>query len=261
MAKLIRLSALLRVSAAFVNHRPLILHHSLQLFATDGPINEDIFDISPPLRIEGNSLKTWAFPAGTQRSVQVSIKSLGRPIEASVELWQTPSYTPTKFTVECEDGSDNIVHSIIQLPEGHPVTVAAYNTEGQEFPMDATVVEMPDNGVESAFASFEGQRPQYIEGGKGVKSYTFGFGVESFEVLLTTKMRNMKGGCTAVLIFPFFAPVLISYAHLVYEKPTSKYCTDQTTIMRLLRWKPTMQLYIHIIQSYKRRMERIHCVS
>lgn len=61
--------------------------------------------------------------------------------------------------------------------------------------MDVTVVEMPDNGVESAFASFEGQRPQYIEGGKAVKSYTFGFGVESVEVLLTTKMRNMKGGC------------------------------------------------------------------
>ena len=54
-----------------------------------GPINEDIFSTTPPLRIEGNSLKTWS---GFQSDrVQVSIKSMGRPVEASVELWQTPS--------------------------------------------------------------------------------------------------------------------------------------------------------------------------
>ena len=65
---------------------------SSSLFASTpiyGPINEDIFSTNPPLRIEGNSLKTWS---GFQSNrVQVSIKSLGRPVEASVELWQTPS--------------------------------------------------------------------------------------------------------------------------------------------------------------------------
>lgn len=64
---------------------------SSSLLATpiQGPINEDIFSTTPPLRIEGNSLKTWS---GFQSNrVQVSIKSMGRPVEASVELWQTPS--------------------------------------------------------------------------------------------------------------------------------------------------------------------------
>lgn len=45
-----------------------------------------------------------------------------------------------------------------------------------------------------------GIKPQYIEGNKSVKSYTFGYGVESVEVLLTSHLRNMKGElCT-----PFF---------------------------------------------------------
>ena len=57
--------------------------------------------------------------------------------------------------------------------------------------MDVSVVEM--SNVESALASFQGQRPQYIEGGKAVKSYNFHESVESVEVLLTTNLRNMKG--------------------------------------------------------------------
>lgn len=141
MAKLLLLSAafLLGTSRAFQSptSRPRSTHRVFlpSLLAENsssinGPINENIWDIAPPIRIEGNSLKTWAFPSGTSKRVQVSIQSVGRPIEASVELWQTPSYTPTKFTVECEDASENIVHSIIELPEGHPVTLAVYNTEG-----------------------------------------------------------------------------------------------------------------------------------
>jgi len=70
------------------------------------------------------------------------------------------------------------------------VTVAVYNTEGQEFPMEVSVVDMGNVG--SALTAFQGLIPQYIEGGKAVKSYNFGHGVESVEVLLKTNMRNMK---------------------------------------------------------------------
>ena len=153
-------------------------------------VDEDIFDVIPPVRIEGNSLQTWAFD-GTSKRVQVSCRSTGRPIETNIELWQTPSYIPTKFKVECEDGSDNIVHSIIELPEGHHTTLAVYNTEGQEFPLDVSVQDR--SHVDSAESIFSGQSSQYIEGNKAVKSYTFGYGVESVHVLLKTNTRNMKG--------------------------------------------------------------------
>mmetsp|Transcript_7628 Transcript_7628/g.11572 ORF Transcript_7628/g.11572 Transcript_7628/m.11572 type:complete len:274 (+) Transcript_7628:56-877(+) len=152
-----------------------------------GPINEDIFSTTPPLRIEGNSLKTWS---GFQSDrVQVSIKSMGRPVEASVELWQTPSYIPTKFTVECEDGSENIVHSLIELPPGYPVTIAVYNTEGQEFPMEVSV---SDSNSASALDSFAGWRPILVQGDGTVKAFNLADDVEHVEILLTTQTRNMK---------------------------------------------------------------------
>jgi len=160
---------------------------SLQLFTV---VDEDIFDVIHPVRIEGNSLQTWSFDS-TSKRVQVSCRSTGRPIEAGIELWQSPSYIPTKFKVECEDGSENIVHSIIELPEGHPTTLAVYNTEGQEFPLDVSVQDR--SHVESAESIFSGHQSQYIEGNKAVKSYTFGYGVESVHVLLKTNTRNMKG--------------------------------------------------------------------
>ena len=158
-----------------------------QLFTV---VDEDIFDVIPSVRIEGNSLQTWSFDS-TSKRIQVSCRSSGRPIEASIELWQTPSYIPTKFKVECEDGSENIVHSIIELSDGHPTTLAVYNTEGQEFPMDVSVQDR--SHVDSAESIFSGHQSQYIEGNKAVKSYTFGYGVESVHVLLKTNTRNMKG--------------------------------------------------------------------
>jgi len=92
--------------------------------------------------------------------------------------------------VECEDGSENIVHSIIELPVGRAVTLAVYNTEGQEFPLEASVMDA--SHVPSASTSFTGLVPQYIEGNGAVKSYNFPENVESVEVLLRTTTRNMK---------------------------------------------------------------------
>lgn len=153
-----------------------------------GPINDDIFETSPPLRIEGSSLKTWS--GFTSNRVQVSIKSLGRPVEASVQLWQTPSYIPTQFTVECEDGSENIVHSIIELPPGYPVTIAVYNTEGQEFPMEVSVEDSFNRY--SPLDSFHGWTPILVQGDGTVKSFNLADDVENVEILLTTHTRNMK---------------------------------------------------------------------
>jgi len=87
------------------------------------------------------------------------------------------------------------VHSIVELPDGLPTTLAIYNTEGQEFPIDATVQEInanDDGAAPLAVSSFSGQRPVYVEGNGAVKSFNFGPDVEEVEVLLTTQLRNMK---------------------------------------------------------------------
>jgi hypothetical protein len=63
----------------------------------------------------------------TTQRVQLSIRSEGRPIDANVELWHTPSYIPTKFRIYTEDGESRPVDAIIETPK-HPKTVAVYNT-------------------------------------------------------------------------------------------------------------------------------------
>jgi hypothetical protein len=111
-------------------------------------------------------------------------------VEASVQLWQTPSYIPTQFTVECEDGSENIVHSIIELPPGYPATIAVYNTEGQEFPMEVSVEDSFNRY--SPLDSFQGWTPILVQGDGTVKSFNLADDVDNVEILLTTHTRNMK---------------------------------------------------------------------
>jgi hypothetical protein len=43
-----------------------------------------------PIQIQGGSLKTWTFPNSRVESVQVFLKTEGRPLNANVEVWQGP---------------------------------------------------------------------------------------------------------------------------------------------------------------------------
>lgn len=43
-----------------------------------------------PIQIQGGSLKTWTFPNPRVESVQVFLKTEGRPLNANVEVWQGP---------------------------------------------------------------------------------------------------------------------------------------------------------------------------
>lgn len=52
-----------------------------------------------PIQIQGGSLKTWTFPSPRVESVQVFLKTEGRPLNANVEVWQGPgAYNNTKLS-------------------------------------------------------------------------------------------------------------------------------------------------------------------
>ena len=104
-----------------------------------------------------------------------------------------PARKLTVLTLPTAARTEKVVHAIVELPDGLPTTLAVYNTEGQEFPVDATVQEIHDGGdVPLAVASFSGQAPVYVEGNGAVKSFNFGPDVDEVEVLLTTSLRNMR---------------------------------------------------------------------
>ena len=95
--------------------------------AAAGPLASDIWTTSPSVKVQGSTLKTWDIGEEATQRVQLSLKSAGRPIDANVELWHTPSYIPTKFRIYTENGESRPVDAIIETPK-HPKTVAVYNT-------------------------------------------------------------------------------------------------------------------------------------
>ncbi|EJK51818.1 hypothetical protein THAOC_28977, partial [Thalassiosira oceanica] len=83
--------------------------------------------------------------------------------------------------------------SIVELRDGLPTTLATYDAEGQEFPIDATVQKIHDGGAKSlSVTPLLGLMPFYVEEDGAVKPFNFGPDVEEAEVLLTTRLRYMK---------------------------------------------------------------------
>ena len=142
----------------------------------------------PSKRVEGQTLKTWDIGDPSIERVQLSIKSDGRPMDADVQLWHTPAYIPTKFSVYSEDGKIRPVDVVIETPK-HPKTVALYNTGPMEFPFEATVV---NTGLDKAYKSLADEPHEHIQGKGKIAAYTFGPEVESIQVLLKTDEKNMK---------------------------------------------------------------------
>merc|ERR1711934_921578 len=154
---------------------------------------------------------------GTER-VQLAIKSEGRPVNSAIQLWHTPSYIPTKFSVYTEDGLLRPVNAVIETPK----TVAVYNTGAMEFPFDATVAK---TGLAPAYDSLSEVSPKLVQGGQ-ITSYTFGTEVESVQVLLKTTERNMKAKIELTQGPNQVKQIIEVYASVGYKNPF--YATIQT---------------------------------
>lgn len=165
---------------------PTVVRGNVQM-ALKAPLTEEIWGMSGAQKVQGNTLKTWDVGEVTTKRVQLSIKGDGRPINANVELWHTPSYIPAKFRVYTEDSILRPVNAVIETPK-HPKTVAVYNTGSMEFPFDANVA---NTGLGAAVDSLSDVTPDLVQGGK-ITSYTFGSEVESVQICIKTDKRNMK---------------------------------------------------------------------
>jgi len=151
----------------------------------------NVWDTQVPVKVQGNSLRTWSITNSFVERVQVFMRTEGRPLNANVELWQGPDNTPYKMAIYNEDGSLRPFSAVIETPRGSNA-IAIRNTGHLEFPFDA-IVEAETEGAGRVFTKTlrDFSTSKIIQGG-ALRTYPFAPAVASVQIYLETDGRPLN---------------------------------------------------------------------
>ena len=101
-------------------------------------MSDDVWKNLQPIKVQGGSLRTWSFQSPFVDSIQVHLRTEGRPMNANIELWKGPDNTPQKVAVYLEDGSFRTFCCTILTPDEQNA-ISIRNTGQMEYPLHAAI--------------------------------------------------------------------------------------------------------------------------
>lgn len=141
-------------------------------------------------RVEGKTRKTWKFNDVTKDRVQVALSSTGRPVNADVQLWLGPDWTPMKLKTYSEDGSLRPVQTLIGT-RNKQAMIEVKNVGEYEFPISAA-----SNYAQGAMAQVPQEIITTTEGvrvdGGALRSFPVDPSTKQLEVVLNTDGRQLN---------------------------------------------------------------------
>jgi hypothetical protein len=157
--------------------------------------NGEIWNFLPrPVMVQGGSLRTWSFTSEKVDSVQVHLRTEGRPLNANIDLWHGPDNTPQKMGVYVEDGNLRAFRVVIATPGRCQNAVAVRNTATQEFPLMGAVEADSTSGSsleDVARGLLATSKARTIQGG-AVHTIPFSPSVSSIACMLATDGRPLN---------------------------------------------------------------------
>ena len=141
-------------------------------------------------RVEGMTRKTWQFNDLSKDRVSVAVTSEGRPVNADIELWLGPDWTPFTLKAYSEDGKLRPIQTLVGT-RNKAAMIEVRNVGEYEFPFKAAsnyaqgaMVDVP----KSIPASNPGER---IDGG-ALRSFPLSAETEELEVVLNTDGKQLN---------------------------------------------------------------------
>ena len=141
-------------------------------------------------RVEGKTRKTWSFKDLSKDRVQVAVTSEGRPVNADIELWLGPDWTPFTLKAYSEDGKLRPIQTLVGT-RNKEAMIEVRNTGEYEFPFSAA-----SNYAAGAMATVPTELSkgpgERVDGAGALRSFPIDPNTKQLEVVLNTDGRQLN---------------------------------------------------------------------
>jgi len=157
--------------------------------ASSWGITEITPDGSLAQRVEGKTRRTWKFNDLSKDRVQVAVTSEGRPVNAHVNLWIGPDWTPFMLKAYSQDGNIRPIQTLVGT-RNKAAMIEIQNVGEYEFPFSAA-----SNYAAGAMAAVPQEIPATTPGvrvdGGALRSFPLDPSVEQVELVLKTEGKQL----------------------------------------------------------------------